>query len=291
MADATPRDINIFRVLASGPVTADAIAIFLKKIGERGQSAEGHSGVYSHNMNKPALIVRLNKLKQSNFIASQRYRSRDGKGVFTLYALTKHSVRLLVEEGVPSDYIRIGLPDRFMVAHELEVTDVVRTIKREAGKGLYTFHMEDENTLKANTEGGKKNIQYPDLYLKVFIKMGSDTKVRDMGIEVDNSTIQPKLVVDKVKKTFRQRKWRTMMLCTTRDRIDRLQAAFCADSDHIVNHPKDALETSFINDFIVSGVFFALQSDFSANGLLGTGWVSMKGVSASFAPAKKSSSK
>jgi hypothetical protein len=98
MPGITPRDVDIFRTLASGPMTSFQIRSDLKKfVGKDPKREDDKGDGYSRNMSHDAIKVRLSKLKREGYITSGLYADRHGKGVHALYVLTSRAMELLVQ--------------------------------------------------------------------------------------------------------------------------------------------------------------------------------------------------
>lgn len=245
MADITERDIDIFRILSSGPATFVQIKSLLKR-------------VYRSEVSQYALYKRLSILRKDKLIISRQYRNRDGKGRFVLYGITPLSVQTLVTQGYAVERIRTNMPSELTVAHEMAVTDVVRAIKRESARYQYDFTFLDENTLKEMYRGKRKKIVYPDLLVNLVFNTRPEPTKKQLAVEIDNSTILASKLFEKMKKM----KWTTLMLCTTTMRINVLRKKFMIDED------------------LYGKVFFALLSEFCPKGFIGTSWMTIDGGNA-----------
>lgn len=236
----TDRDMDIFRMLSSGPAVFIQIRLFMERI-------------YRQKMTASALWARLSKLKASGHIQSRRYAGRETHGMFSLYSLTPLSIELLVNAGYPPGGIRAMLPDDSMVAHDMLVTDIVRTIKRD-GVGLYEYQLTDKNTLK---QALNKSGDYPDLHLRLSFDPKKNHNVKIYGIEVDLGAALPAGIVGKVKQLPNH----TLILCRTAGRVESLKRAFAANE----------------NQTWSDKVYFGELPDFIRNGLIGANWVNTKG--------------
>lgn len=108
MADISQRDINIFRILSSGPVRLETIRASLVQFSS--EISDSKSKQYSYDMSTKALCLRLSKLKKDGFINSRKYRDRYGKDIHTLYSLTPLAIDVLADQGVNPADLKFGLP-------------------------------------------------------------------------------------------------------------------------------------------------------------------------------------
>ena len=258
LVTVTERDKDIFRALSSGATTF----LQLKSIMEK---------MHKKKLPERVLRVRLAKLKSANYITSRAYANRNGQGKFALYVLTKLSSDILCDVGYPPGSIRCTLPNDYMVAHDLMVTETVRAIKKE-GANIYLYEIWDDNVLKKRKYlmkpiekvRHKKNIKkgeaFPDLYVRITLERKGRRQVHSYDMEIDNNTEMPAVVVDKARRHFNT----TIILCTLTSRIDSLRRTCVALGDPDLRNK----------------VYFALISDFSANGFLESNWIDAEGTRA-----------
>src|SRR6266542_3810276 len=99
MVRITPRDIDIFKILASGPLIAQRIRLELAhfKIKYPGNLTD-NDDEYKRNMSYGALRQRLSLLKRNGLIASRIFPDRNGNGCHAIYALTERSKEALIRE-------------------------------------------------------------------------------------------------------------------------------------------------------------------------------------------------
>lgn len=239
------RDVDIFRVLSSG---CTAIATLLSLLRKRKE--------YS-NITKNALIVRLHRLKKANYINSRRYQNRDGRGWFSLYTLNESAIEVLVNNGYARERIRAGLPNDYMVSHEIAVTETIRVIKRDANKAQYSFSIFDESTLKKIAEGPKQNKVFPDLLVKLTFDVSGENIVKTIAIEFDNGTIHAIDVLKKVKTMNRP----TLILCNTTERINTLRRVFLKANDNTLNKQVcfGLLHEDFYHNGLTRGNFMSIS--------------------------------
>lgn len=238
----TDRDMDIFRMLSSGPATFVQIRLFMEKI-------------YKRHMSESVLWTRLSKLKGGGYINSRRYAGRE-QGRFSLYSLTPLSIELLAKAGYPAGGLRAALPDDAAVAHEMLVTDVVRAIKRE-GFRLYEYQLADRNILKQASGGIKRSHAYPDLHVRLTLNVNGTRHIKTYDIEVDNTTALPVHAIRKVGGLSHT----TLVLCSVAQRIDALKRALAASEARGIS----------------GRVFFCLLPDFIKNGFAGTDWIDVNG--------------
>jgi hypothetical protein len=287
VADITPRDLNIFRILSSGPAQLGFIQqqLELFKRGRRSRRqaedpdeadsnpsdiSEKHEAK-SHQiyLARRVLVVRLSQLRKSDLIATRRYRAMTGKGIFTLYSLTPTSRDVLVQDGYAREHIRMVLPHKYGVTHELAVSDIVRSIKREAGAVHYGFSIKDENTLRS--ESKNRRGRFPDLLVTLYVPRRQESPLKKvLALEFDNSTEDPDYVVAKAQGLANKKKLPSLILCRDSQRIEKLRRRF----DELA---KEDLRLM---------VFFSLLSDFISKGFVGTRWLTIDGRAAEVIKSK-----
>lgn len=280
-ADITSRDLNIFRILSSGPAQLGFIQqqLELFKRGKRSRmpaddpddpESDRTEMTEKHEIKsrqiylaRRVLVVRLSQLKKSGLIASRRYRAMTGRGIFTLYSLTPTSRDVLVLDGYAREHIRITLPHKYGVTHELAVSDIVRAIKREAGAVHYGFSIKDENALRS--ESKNRRGRFPDLLVTISIPRRQEAPLKKvLALEFDNSTEDPDYVVAKARGLAQKKKLPSLILCREPQRIERLRRKF----DELA---KEDLRLM---------VFFSLLNDFTSKGFVGTKWLTIDGRAA-----------
>ena len=281
----TPRDVDIFRTLASGPMTSFQIRMDLRKFVSKDPGKNFNKGdVYSRDMSADALKVRLSKLMREGYVTSGLYADRDGKGVHALYILAHPAIELLVQQhGFTPKHIRAALPNKYTVAHELQVVDIVKTIKREGGRLGYQYDIEDENYLKKETQGAKRNMPYPDLHVKLFFKIGKEVDIKNFAVELDNGTMSEKVVAEKARKIYDEKKWISMIICPNSQRIAKLRAGFAQYIESEREGTEDEESRQEIDKLYLRS-FFATSYEFHENGFLKTKWLSIEGGSATVVP-------
>ncbi len=241
----TERDMDIFRMLSSGPATFIQIRLGMEKI-------------YKREMSEAVLWTRLSKLKGSRYIKSRRYASSEGQGRFSLYSLSLLSIGLLVKAGYPAGSLRAGLPDDVALAREMRVTTVVRAIKKE-GARLYEYQIADKRTLKQAAEGAGK-AACPDLHVRLIFHASGKRLVRVFDMEIDDGAVLP---AHAARRISRLSPHTVVVLCAVEQRMDAVRRAVV--SRHSPNIP--------------GKLFFGLLSDFARNGFMGTGWLDAGGRS------------
>ena len=109
----TERDIDILKILSSGPTESRLILDLMAKI-------------YHHNMKPNVIHARLSALKKEDCVMSQKYNDRSNYGnprahrfIHTLYALDEGALEPLVKFGYTPDIIRLGLPTPVLVTRAL----------------------------------------------------------------------------------------------------------------------------------------------------------------------------
>jgi hypothetical protein len=189
----------------------------------------------------------LSLLRKKKLIQSCRYFDRAKSRNFTLYANTDNSIEVLVREsGYRRDRIRSPyLPGRFAFWHDMDLTKVVRTIKRDGQLYPYLYGFKDEFELKRSAEKTKKGDMYPDLELN--IKNGSGD-VYFFRIEVQRSSDRIEAFARKLRDTRNN-----LVLYRDRQLI------------------RDIEDTQI---YVDESAIFALIGDFLENGLFKTTWLS-----------------
>ena len=238
----TERDMDIFRVLSSGPAPFIQLRLLMERICKR-------------KMSDGVLWTRLSKLKRSGYVASRRYAGREEHGRFSLYSLSPLSVELLVRSGYPAGSVRSALPDELTITREMHITDIVRTIKRE-GSHLYEYQLTERNIIKKLMQG-KKASAYPDLHARLVFESRGNRTVRLFDIKVDSGIEIPAVIVEESRGLPH-----SILVLTAFDwRIDALRRAFAAFGDRKLQ----------------DRVIFGLLPDFTRNGFAGTGWSDVRG--------------
>jgi len=271
----THRDIDIFKALMPGPATIENIIkqsnfkILPYAGGRKSSGKKTTPPKYTPKSREYfPLVKRLEKLKKDKYLQSQRYINRVGKGSSALYALTHHSIEVLAKNGINTVNTRHTLPNRFTVAHELEVTDAVKTLIQESVVYGYALKIEDENALKSASKGVKEKLLYPDLHVITQYVLRGKKFTLHTAIEIDNNTIPPDQVAEKAKKIYESLKWNVLLLSTTRERIEKLKRAVAVilERDKRLAHNSEKMELMLKT---YQAIFFGTQADFSAKGLIG----------------------
>lgn len=281
----TPRDVDIFRTLASGPMTSFQIRADLRKFVSKDPGRSDNRGDgYSRDMSADALKVRLSKLMREGYVTSRLYADREGKGVHALYVLAAPAIELLVQHhGFNPKHIRAALPNKYTVAHELQVVDIVKTIKREGGRLGYQYDIEDENYQKRETQGTKKNMPYPDLHVKLLFKIGREVDIKNFAVELDNGTISERVVAERARTIYEKKKWISMVLCPNSQRIAKLRAGFAMYIESEKEGAQDEESREELDKLYLRS-FFATTYEFHENGFLKTKWLTIEGGSATVIP-------
>jgi DNA-binding HxlR family transcriptional regulator len=288
MPIVTPRDVDIFRTLASGPMTEAEIRRELKNFRAKDPKRldDGTDG-YTRNMTTNSLQTRMSRLRRDDYIVSRLYPEEHGKGTYALYALTPRSIEVLVrEDGVNIKHIRSALPGRRTVSHERHVVDIVKTIKRGGSKHRYAYDIEDENYLKAlavETGELKKGLTYPDLHVTLCFRIGLETVIRNFAVEMDNGSILESKVCNRAHRIYLAKQWLTMIICPGMERINKLRPAFA----RYIEGQKDKLRHNAEKaemDKYYWRTFFAITREFHENGFLDTKWMTINGGHAVVVP-------
>ncbi len=281
------RSVRILSYLIDGPALFKRIRDHLAGIKEVDPKQPGKINRFD-SMSNASLYNTLSVLKRSGYINTERYRKGQSRVNIALYALAPLGVEELRKQGVCTDYCRLQFPSRATIAHELQVVEVVRTIRKEMDNYRLKHRIEDEYALKKRTRGPRRKAGYPDLRLTIELKRAPHRIVKDLAIEIDNSTIPAARVIDKAMQIWDAYAWPTMLLCTTTVRIDRLR-------DQLNEWVAQELERAAARRKTVAPdaaramqnrVFFALTSDFIRQGVLGISWERADGLKANLVPDK-----
>ena len=223
---------------------------------------------FKNEFEQNELYQRLNSLKKAGFVESVLYNDFSGNGKsYALYVLTEHGAGFLVrEKAYEMEKIRTAIPSVHTVAHELAVTDVVRTIKRESIDLNYDLKYADEALVKKMHAFWKIKGPQPDLLVVIDLSRAGRPDVRTFAVEVDMGTQLKVSILDKVEKM----QYRTLMLCSRKPRIDKLMIAFA---------PHEKLH---------SKIAFANLHDFCTRrgGLIGTDFITPDGRKFQIRPRK-----
>jgi hypothetical protein len=182
----SPRELElaIFNFLTSGCATYAEIKTFLDEIFEDRINPNDKN---ISRLSDESLFKLLSLLRKRNLIQSNKYFDRKSGKNFTLYANTNNSIEVLVRESnyrhsqIRSPY----LPGKYAFWHDMDLTRVVRTIKRDGPIYLYHYGFEDELSLRRSAKKAKKGDMYPDLKLDIKTKNGDKYSFR---VEVQRSS-------------------------------------------------------------------------------------------------------
>ena len=152
------RDLDIFKVLTFGPALILEMLAMLKK-------------EYGHEkLTLAALRQRLFRLIRAGYIVSRRYRT--SKSGLALYSMREKAIEALAMADVPIEKVRVELPSKHTIEHELAVTRVLRSIHRERGRCRYRYDYVSENILRQkagqNDTKGKDHF-FADLLVRIEI--------------------------------------------------------------------------------------------------------------------------
>jgi hypothetical protein len=191
------RDKSILKFLAAGPSTLDHIHLQLFK------NAEGRP-LALHTAQ-----IRLDKLVSMNYIKKQRYDRVASYRGLTMYALDKLGKNdACTHFPLNRDLIRTEFPMPDRVAHEIFISDMVRTIWREVEEKKYGLEsIFDDREMKRQYSrkhskdgvnpmyGNKKSAQkvhpyYPDLVLTVIENAHNGRRIK-FNMELDSGNKGP----------------------------------------------------------------------------------------------------
>jgi hypothetical protein len=237
-----PRELElaIFELLATGCATYPEIKAGLLDI------FEDYTNSDNGRLSDKALFKFLSLLRKNNLIQSAKYFDRKARKNFALYANTENSVEVLLRETTyRRDHIRSPyLPGKYSFWHDMGLTNVVRTIKRDGPIYSYDYGFEDEFALRRVASKSKKGDMYPDLSLHLK-RNGKEYFFR---IEVQRNRDRMYQFAEKLRDTRNN-----LVLC----------------SDHRLIY--DIADTHV---YIRENATFALIDDFIENGLFKTQWLS-----------------
>lgn len=288
MIQLTEKDVDIFRILSSGATAYMDIETLLERSyrytiirGRKGDNEtgkhkkRGFQGSNSKETTRKGLKNRISELKAEGFILSRVYPRRDGPGIFALYVLTPLSMAVLIEHGYDSSWIRMNLPGNYSIAHDKMVTETVRAIKREGGRVGYNYAIIDEVRLKEMHGKSKADAIFPDLFARITLDVGSEEIIKRYHIEIDNNTLRPEVIVEKVRKAA----IKNIILCTIMSRIESLRRAFIGAIDEERRGRRQDKKThedqGLKNLSLDKKVIFALVNDFHRGGFLGTNFITL----------------
>lgn len=129
MAICTERDMDIFRILANGPLSGEQIRRELEKYEEQKKKSDSDSeeNTASRKMTMLAFQTRIRALIEGKYIVSKLYCSRLGRE--SLYALRDRSIDLLVSGGLQRKDIRTRFPTP--AQYEIKILNVINGIQPE----------------------------------------------------------------------------------------------------------------------------------------------------------------
>lgn len=267
--DDKKRDAAILKSLSSGGVTYGEIMDSLRRI-------------YKFTISYDALRGRLCKLRKMGFIKSRAYRTLDTHQPFALYALTElGALKLSRTDGYSINHIICSLPGQSFISHDFQVRHAVVAIKTEANSAGYEYSIYDEYKMR------KLYIKktYPDLFVRFVLDVGSRQFIRRYNIEIDNSTIPPDKVVEKVKKADES----TIMLCPNSQRLEELRSCFFKEA--VLEKEKmerktirGSGNTDQTQSALANKVVFAIGNDFARGGFLQTKFASISGQAVEIIP-------
>jgi hypothetical protein len=181
--------------------------------------------VYAPNL--PAFKLTLNRLRQDELVVSYQYCAPGTTSPRALYALTDDGATHLATMWKYSpDHIRTGLPARNMIAHELAVVELVRTIRWEMYGIPYEAYYFDDVACKKYKKYLDLRGWIPDLLVE--IKSIQNQSCRFMvAMEIDMGSRK----LPDVSKTVRGRYCQTIFLCSTADRMRTIMAELRKNSN------------------------------------------------------------
>lgn len=242
----SPRELElaIFAILASGCAKYSELkdALF-EAFRDRMNPAKS-----IHSLGDESLFKSLSLLRKNKLIQSAKYFDRKARKNFTLYANTENSVEVLLRETTyRRHHIRSPyLPGKYSFWHDMDLTRVVRTIKRDGPIYSYHYGFEDEFALRRAASKAKKGDLYPDLSLHIK-RNGKEYCFR---VEVQRNRDRVDQFAEKLRDTRNN-----LVLCKERRIIHDI------DDTHV---------------YVGENATFALIDDFIENGLFKTQWLSLQ---------------
>lgn len=196
-----------------------------------------------------SLFKTLSLLRKNKLIQSCRYFDREKSRNFTLYANTENSIEILIREcDYRHDHIRSPyLPGRFAFWHDMDLTKVVRTLKRDEPIYSCRFGFKDELALRQSApKKTTKGSYYPDLELDMRNRNGDRYVYR---IEIQRH----------------------------RQRVDDFAHKLSKTRNNLVLCQDQRLIGDISDTHIYVNALFAVIDDFFANGLFKSHWMSFDG--------------
>lgn len=270
MVKITDRDIDIFKLLASGPLVAERLRQELANFEIKGRvNAGDEEDGYRRAMSYGALRQRLSILKRSGLITSRIFPDRKGKGFHAVYALTGRSREILVRAGVRHEFIRTTLTnDQFRIAHELQIVDVIKKIKSEAWQSGYLYMIEDRDQLKKRIDVGK-GMHFPDLHVRIEFEAGKGTGKRHFAVEIVDVAKSHLHIIDLARRNLTDHGWHSLILSPSPTQMDNLIEKLNLYLSAEVERDGSASRIGELLRFGES-MFFAPIVDFLQKGLSGT---------------------
>lgn len=256
-------DVDIFRVLSSGPSTFSMLRDELHKLRRT-------------KIKDTYLIKRLSKMRNLKTIESKKYADPESGKTMSLYCLLEGALEHLYQHHYDLDKVRYGyLPESRDVRHELAVTGVTRTLKKEASRIGYKLSIVDERTLREEANSKRRKGPLPDLFIVLVVESGYTERIeRIYNIEVDMGTIKPQKIIEKIKRSRNK----TIMICNRTERIEKLQAEFQKEYQEMtLQKEKVKKDNKIIQKDLIHAIIFGTLQDFSNNGLLSSNFQSILG--------------
>ncbi|HWR57486.1 MAG TPA: hypothetical protein VN328_01245 [Thermodesulfovibrionales bacterium] len=245
----SPRELElaIFEILASGCATYPEIKAGLFDIFRERTNSDNLNENATSRLSDESLYKFLSLLRKTSLIQSGKYFDRKARKNFSLYANTENSVEVLLRETTyRRNHIRSPyLPGKYSFWHDMDLTNVVRTIKRDGPIYSYDYGFEDEFALRRFAQKAKKGDLYPDLRLNIKARSGDEYFFR---IEVQRSRDRLDEFATKLRDTRNN-----LVLCKDRRLI------------------YDIADTHI---YVRESALFALIDDFIEKGLFKTEWLS-----------------
>lgn len=215
-----------------------------------------------HFTTEHALRQRLAQLAKSEYIQSKLYDNHSDGPKFALYVVGPAGIAYLTENAYTADEIRTLLPSQHTVAHELVVTDIVRTLQAESMQMEFPLKYYDDPACRSQRKLLGLKAPVPDLLLE--LKWKNAPLTHRVNIEVHMGTVPLLEVVDKALK----QEWQTLFICNTTENMDKLWKA-------MANRPE-----------LKSMVYFTLISEFCTKpgGIFGSNYMALNGRRVSLYP-------
>lgn len=117
---------------------------------------------------------RLKFLLMENYIKRTSYRSIRGRKGPYIYALDERGISEVCSHFIlDSERARNSFPSKKHVVHEVMISEIIRTLFREAKAGKYTIdHVYDDREMKSLVPA-EQGMFYPDVHITIISRTGN----------------------------------------------------------------------------------------------------------------------